>query len=698
MAHIFELSVNLTTLVFISLIVSACSGSSDSSKNEQGNSEAADSTIVQSESIATNATATAESPSGENIDSSQLETDPPANVSDSSIIVSTRVTFDITVPVYVSDALQVRLVWGELDTLANWVSDESWTISEDLPTNTLNPLVITFSDANGAIPLGSFEINYRTQTSPSETVEIAASQFDTDRWDADGDGASNLAESISGTNPLGDDMPAPVLVSLELVPDKTFRFSWERSSGAQSYRVLENADAVSGFSNVSGDLNTNTLRYDHRVALLRRMNATYIVQACNAQGCADSDEVVVPESIAQAVGYFKASDAEADGYFGSVVALSPDGNTLAVRNSGSTDPRNYVSEGVYVFARENGTWQQQVILDANPAVSNSYGKSLSLSANGDLLAVGSPEHFTIGDSLRRGAVFLYRRTSGNWEEEARLDSSNVELTIDFGTSVKLDADGNTLAVKEFGMVHIFEFINDGWIQCSRLTVGGGDSTELDLSEDGNILAVGTGSAVGGSVLVFTHSDSGWDQQASIIANDPVEGANFGHSVSLDADGDMLAVGAPYWNFGGGEDSPPVGSAYVFRNIAGNWQQEAQFNTTFFGDITGDDVDISGDGATLVVSSEGWGFVSVYKNDSTNWSLEHRFDSSITQVEDASGTMLDSNERPISEAFSIFRRSASLSSDGDTLAIGAESDDSGSREINGDRFDESRTNSGAVFLF
>jgi len=341
-------------------------------------------------------------------------------------------------------------------------------------------------------------------------------------------------------------------------------------------------------------------------------------------------------------------------------------------------------------------------------VDNSYGRSLSLSANGDLLAVGSPEHGTNGDSQRRGAVFLYRRSSDdNWEEETYLDSTNLELRQDFGTSVSLDADGNTLAVMELGRAHIFELINSRWIKSTSLIVGGGNRTELSLSKDGNTLAVGTTDAViedntrivrAGSVLMFTRSDSGWEQQAILIASDPAEGANFGHSVSLDADGDVLAVGAPFWNFGEGDDSPPVGSTYVFRNNAGNWQQEAQLSTSLFGDLTGDDVDISGDGSTLVVSSGGIGFVSVYKNDSTNWFLEHRFNSSITQVEDASGTMLDSLDRPVNQIFSIFRRSASLSSDGNTLAIGAEGDDSAARGINGDRFDESLINSGAVFLF
>ena len=56
-------------------------------------------------------------------------------------------------------------------------------------------------------------MNYRTGTSPAETVSIGGDQFDINRWDTDGDGVSNLEESITGTDPLLEpDLPAEGLV------------------------------------------------------------------------------------------------------------------------------------------------------------------------------------------------------------------------------------------------------------------------------------------------------------------------------------------------------------------------------------------------------------------------------------------------------------------------------------------------------
>ena len=114
----------------------------------------------------------------------------------------TVVDFEITVPAYVSDALQVRIAWGDRDFTAAWVGDEFWSASGELPTDRLQPLVVTFYDDNGGIELGTFERDYRTGSNASESVVITADQFDTERWDRDDDGVSNIAELIAGTDAL----------------------------------------------------------------------------------------------------------------------------------------------------------------------------------------------------------------------------------------------------------------------------------------------------------------------------------------------------------------------------------------------------------------------------------------------------------------------------------------------------------------
>jgi len=122
---------------------------------------------------------------------------------------TTRVNFNITVPAYKSNALQIRLIWGDKDLTASWVVDETWTVSDDFPTDTEHRLVVMFNDENGDIALGSFEQNFRTGTTASSSFEISADQFDTERWDNDSDNVSNLSELIVGTDPLVSNLVVP---------------------------------------------------------------------------------------------------------------------------------------------------------------------------------------------------------------------------------------------------------------------------------------------------------------------------------------------------------------------------------------------------------------------------------------------------------------------------------------------------------
>lgn len=130
--------------------------------------------------------------------------EPSPVILESSSPATIRVDFSIMVPVYMSDELQVRLNWGDINTAVAWQQGQSWATSETFPANTTNLLMVTFVDRNGAITLGSFEYNFTTGAGISETYQITADQFDTERWDSDSDGVSNLNELIAGTNPDGD--------------------------------------------------------------------------------------------------------------------------------------------------------------------------------------------------------------------------------------------------------------------------------------------------------------------------------------------------------------------------------------------------------------------------------------------------------------------------------------------------------------
>jgi hypothetical protein len=166
--------------------------------------------------------------------------------------------------------------------------------------------------------------------------------------------------------------------------------------------------------------------------------------------------------------YIKASNTDAGDFFGQHIALSADGNTLAVAteneasaatgiNGDETDNSAALAGAVYVFSRTGVTWSQQAYVKASNTDSNEFfGASVTLSADGNTLSVGAPAEDSAATGIAgdeadnsapgAGAVYLYTRAGTTWSQQLYIKASNTEAGDNFGTSVALSADSNTLAV------------------------------------------------------------------------------------------------------------------------------------------------------------------------------------------------------------------------------------------------------------
>jgi len=230
MLHFNDVAVRAAALLLTSsLLVAGCSSSSDSpALNEddavsdidsaasiaQPEAEPISSEVSDEVAVSTDdpieETSELLAPASDNIPAETIaneQNSEPATevVPDPLVQNRTQVDFGITVPAYQSDALQVRLTWGDIDVTAGWVGDELWSTSLDLPTNTEFPLRVIFSDRNGALTLASFETLLRTGENSGELIQINAEQFDSDSWDDDNDNLSNLNEVLGGTDPLAQE-------------------------------------------------------------------------------------------------------------------------------------------------------------------------------------------------------------------------------------------------------------------------------------------------------------------------------------------------------------------------------------------------------------------------------------------------------------------------------------------------------------
>ena len=126
----------------------------------------------------------------------------------------------------------------------------------------------------------------------------------------------------------GDSAPGETTVSVAYGV-KEIVLSWKAVNGADYYRVLKNPDGVSGYSQVDGNLTATSYADTVPVYLTDWLNESYIVEACNSGGCTASKAVTSLDPVLS-IGYVKASNTGIADQFGYALSLSADGQTLAV--------------------------------------------------------------------------------------------------------------------------------------------------------------------------------------------------------------------------------------------------------------------------------------------------------------------------------------------------------------------------------
>jgi hypothetical protein len=255
--------------------------------------------------------------------------------------------------------------------------------------------------------------------------------------------------------------------------------------------------------------------------------------------------------------YLKASNLDELDHFGIRVAVS--GDTLAVAATGESsgdaanpDDDSFVDSGaVYVFRRDTAGWQEEAYLKApNLGPIDRFGSSIAL--EGDVLVVGAtgedsadPSNPADNNARDSGAVYVFRRTGTTWQQEAYLKASNRGSGDAFGSSLALDGDA--------------------------LVVGAPAEDSPRADDPASNTAQNSGAA-----YVFRRIDTVWQEEAYLKANNAGGNDIFGSSVVID--GDLLVVGAP-----GEASSDPnnpndnlaeeSGAAYVFQHGTG-WSQVA----------------------------------------------------------------------------------------------------------------------------
>ncbi|NYT46930.1 MAG: hypothetical protein H0A75_04205 [Candidatus Methanofishera endochildressiae] len=215
---------------------------------------------------------------------------------------------------------------------------------------------------------------------------------------------------------------------------------------------------------------------------------------------------------------------------------------------------------VYIFQRdsESGQWlfQESMVPDDPQALA--FGSSIA--QDGEFLIVGAPytdandnlepetksrktahstrqgrfaisKGDTVDPGLESGAIFVYQRTQGVWQQTARLGASNRETGDHLGTQIVIEGDTIVASLKQ---KDVFDFLR------------------------------------GGALYIYKKAGNDWLEHAALFPEENNVGANFGNSFTL-LDKHIL-VGANKIHFNGFNS----GQAYLYaQNSSGIWELKYQ---------------------------------------------------------------------------------------------------------------------------
>jgi hypothetical protein len=252
------------------------------------------------------------------------------------------------------------------------------------------------------------------------------------------------------------------------------------------------------------------------------------------------------------------STGAAGDHFGVSLALSSSGSVLIV----PADSIGAERGGVYTYDRSGSAWVQRgSVLTASDGVDNDYfGNSVALSNDGNILAIGARDK-----NGGRGGVYIYDRSGSAWVQRGSVLTAGDAVAGNGFSRVALNGAGTMLAVgahlrdSSRGGVYIYDWSGSAWVQrgsvltASDAAAGDQYAFSVSLSDDGTVLAVGAFSWEGvqtdqGGVYIYDWSGSAWVQRGNVLtATDAAAQDAFGCNVALNSSGSMLVVGAQQWD-------------------------------------------------------------------------------------------------------------------------------------------------------
>jgi hypothetical protein len=487
---------------------------------------------------------------------------------------------------------------------------------------------------------------------------------------------------------------------------KSFRFDWQPVSGVSRYELWRRPSSSAAFQKDAEYPATST-HANLRIAVhtFDWTGARFRIAACNSSGCTNSRDIPVDSLRLDAPGYFKSSQPSVEESFGDDVDVTP-GGTFFVTAAPNDDVNGIADAGAaYVFQRsgDSTTWSQRArLLPAIIQADGGLGVRVAISADGNTVAMGLPNIFHAPTDPNSGEVYVFRNAGASGWVRTRIAARKGGS---LGVWVSLDDSGTVLAVGRDSGVDIYLFANGAWALRRAIedrTSPADNCPNGKISGNGRLLVEqcfnGSATSPSRSYLRIHSSYASSRRDLDLPQTSSVASSARRYGLAVDYTGDWIAA----QNFSGRIEVD------IFQRVSG-WHQFSQKVTagawqankpSLFGQglslssdgsvlAVGDPVDAAqGNGVqrgTLVAGSAATGAVYVFRRGTTSWPVQ-----AVVKPNYLLG--------PGGGAAQTFGAVVSLSETGSTLAVGQPLESSDAAGIDAAWNNTRRAQSGAVWLY
>ena len=223
------------------------------------------------------------------------------------------------------------------------------------------------------------------------------------------------------------------------------------------------------------------------------------------------------------------------GVFGDKVAISKTSSDRIVIG----DQTNSSNQGrVFIYKRTGTSWAIETTING-PLAASRFGASVDISSDGLRIIVGAPTANT-----SNGLAYVYVRSGTSWSLEATLTPASLVASAQYGTSVAFSPNQSIAVVgapaSGFGKAYVWSRTGSSWTESTSFTgVASGSLFGTAVSCDNTSVCVGAPTS--NSVSLYEYSDNVWQYANGVTGS---SGSNFGKTVKISSDGNVLVTGAP----------------------------------------------------------------------------------------------------------------------------------------------------------